>query len=40
MATGAAAHVLRAETLGEFYGVSVTVHHESDGTVVVVPIRT
>lgn len=37
---GAASHVLRAETLAEFYGVSVTVHHESDGTVVVVPRRT
>jgi len=37
---GSAAQVLRAETLAEFYGVSVTVHHESDGTVVVVPRRT
>jgi iron complex transport system ATP-binding protein len=36
---GTAAHVLRAETLEEFYGVSVAVHHESDGTVVVVPKR-
>lgn len=34
--TGTAAQVLRAETLAEFYGVSVTVHHEPDGTVVVV----
>jgi hypothetical protein len=32
--------VLRAETLSEFYGVSVVVHHETDGTVVVVPRRT
>ena len=37
---GSAAHVLRPETLGEFYGVNVTVHHEPDGTVVVVPRRT
>ncbi len=37
---GDAAHVLRAETLSEFYGVSVSVHHEPDGTVVVVPRRT
>ena len=38
--SGTASHVLRAETLAEFYGVSVTVHHEPDGTVVVVPRRT
>jgi iron complex transport system ATP-binding protein len=38
--TGTAAQVLRAETLAEFYGVSVTVHNEPDGTVVVVPRRT
>ena len=31
--------VLRAETLAEFYGVRVTVHHEPDGTVVVIPRR-
>jgi hypothetical protein len=31
--------VLRAETLSEFYGVSVTVHLDDDGTVVVVPRR-
>jgi iron complex transport system ATP-binding protein len=37
---GTAAQVLRAETLAEFYGVSVVVHHEPDGTVVVVPKRT
>ncbi|CAB4892925.1 unannotated protein [freshwater metagenome] len=36
---GSASQVLRAETLAEFYGVSVTVHHEPDGTVVVVPRR-
>jgi iron complex transport system ATP-binding protein len=40
VASGRAADVLRAETLSEFYGVSVRVHHESDGTVVVVPRRT
>jgi len=37
---GDAAHVLRAETLSEFYGVSVKVHRDEDGTVVVVPRRT
>jgi iron complex transport system ATP-binding protein len=39
VATGEAAAVLRAETLAEFYGVRVTVHHEPDGTVVVIPQR-
>jgi iron complex transport system ATP-binding protein len=39
VARGAAAGVLRAETLAEFYGVRVSVHHEPDGTVVVVPRR-
>jgi iron complex transport system ATP-binding protein len=39
VSTGTAAHVLRPETLSEFYGVSVAVHHEPDGTVVVVPRR-
>ena len=39
VASGGAAHVLRPETLSEFYGVSVNVHHEPDGTVVVVPKR-
>jgi iron complex transport system ATP-binding protein len=39
VATGTAASVLRAETLSEFYGVSVTVHLDDDGTVVVVPRR-
>ncbi|MEO5902209.1 MAG: ABC transporter ATP-binding protein [Ilumatobacteraceae bacterium] len=38
--TGDAARVLRPETLSEFYGVSVSVHHEPDGTVVVIPRRT
>ena len=40
VAAGPAELVLKAETLSEFYGVSVTVHHEPDGTVVVVPRRT
>jgi iron complex transport system ATP-binding protein len=39
VAAGTAAEVLRAETLAEFYGVRVSVHHEPDGTVVVVPRR-
>jgi iron complex transport system ATP-binding protein len=39
VATGSAAHVLRPDILSEFYGVSVSVHHEPDGTVVVVPRR-
>ncbi len=36
---GTAEQVLRPETLGEFYGVNVTVHHADDGTVVVIPRR-
>lgn len=39
VATGTAAEVLRPETLAEFYGVSARVHHEPDGTVVVIPFR-
>ena len=39
VATGTAEEVLRPETLGEFYGVSVRVHREADGTIVVVPNR-
>lgn len=39
VASGEASTVLRAETLSEFYGVSVSVHHEPDGTVVVIPRR-
>lgn len=39
VAAGPADQVLRAETLTEFYGVSVRVHREVDGTVVVVPRR-
>jgi iron complex transport system ATP-binding protein len=40
VSSGSASHVLRAETLSEFYGASVTVHQQDDGTVVVVPRRT
>jgi iron complex transport system ATP-binding protein len=40
VASGAAADVLSAETLAEFYGVHVTVHREPDGTIVVIPRRT
>jgi iron complex transport system ATP-binding protein len=39
VASGAATQVLAPETLAEFYGVRVTVHHEPDGTVVVIPRR-
>ena len=39
VARGPAADVLRADTLAEFYGVRVSVHHEPDGTVIVVPRR-
>jgi iron complex transport system ATP-binding protein len=39
VSSGTAEHVLRPETLSEFYGVSVTVHRDDDGTVVVVPRR-
>ncbi|MFM7490592.1 MAG: ABC transporter ATP-binding protein [Actinomycetota bacterium] len=39
VSSGPADEVLRAETLSEFYGVSVTVHRDPDGTVVVVPRR-
>jgi iron complex transport system ATP-binding protein len=39
VAAGAPSDVLRAETLAEFYGVRVTVHHEQDGTIVVIPRR-
>ena len=40
VAHGPAHDVLRPETLGEFYGVSVRVHREEDGTIIVVPNRT
>jgi iron complex transport system ATP-binding protein len=40
VAQGLAGDVLRPETLGEFYGVSVRVHREDDGTIIVVPNRT
>ncbi len=39
VSSGSARQVLSAETLREFYGVRVTVHHEDDGTVVVIPRR-
>ncbi|MEK7293261.1 MAG: ABC transporter ATP-binding protein [Actinomycetota bacterium] len=39
VAVGTPQQVLRAETLAEFYGVSARVHHEPDGTVVVIPQR-
>jgi iron complex transport system ATP-binding protein len=39
VAFGPAPEVLRPETLAEFYGVRVSVHHEPDGTVVVIPRR-
>ena len=39
VASGDAQTVLRSETLAEFYGVSARVHHEADGTVVVIPQR-
>jgi iron complex transport system ATP-binding protein len=39
VAIGSPAEVLRPEILSEFYGVSVRIHHEDDGTVVVVPNR-
>ncbi len=39
VARGHARDVLRAETLFEYYGVVVRVHHEADGTVVVIPHR-
>lgn len=40
VASGPAGDVLKAETLSEFYGVTVSVHRDADGTVVVVPRRT
>jgi iron complex transport system ATP-binding protein len=39
VARGPAAQVLDADRLAEFYGVRVSVHHEPDGTVVVIPRR-
>jgi ABC-type hemin transport system ATPase subunit len=39
VARGTATDVLQADTLAEFYGVRVTVQHEPDGTVVVIPRR-
>ncbi|MFM8380731.1 MAG: ABC transporter ATP-binding protein [Actinomycetota bacterium] len=40
VASGPAEDVLRADTLSEFYGVTVNVHRDDDGTVVIVPRRT
>ena len=39
VASGSAQSVLCSATLAEFYGVSARVHHEPDGTVVVIPRR-
>ena len=39
VAEGSPAEVLRAEILSEFYGVSVRVHYEDDGTAIVIPNR-
>ena len=38
-AAGAPVEVLRPDVLAEFYGVRVSVHHDDDGTIVVVPRR-
>ena len=40
VAEGSAKEVLQPNILSEFYGVSARVHHEEDGTVVVIPQRT
>lgn len=37
VASGIAQEVLNASVLAEFYGANVRVHHEDDGTIVVVP---
>ena len=39
VAEGTAKEVLQPNILSEFYGVSARVHHEDDGTVVVIPQR-
>jgi iron complex transport system ATP-binding protein len=39
VASGVPGDVLEAEILAEFYGVRVSVHHEPDGTIVVIPRR-
>ena len=39
VASGAPVEVLNPDILAEFYGVRVSVHHDDDGTVVVVPRR-
>jgi iron complex transport system ATP-binding protein len=40
VASGTPTEVLRAETLAEFYGVSVNVHTEPDGAIAIIPRRT
>ena len=39
VAQGSAAEVLIPENLAKYYGVSARVHHEPDGTIVVIPNR-
>jgi iron complex transport system ATP-binding protein len=39
VASGIARDVLNASVLAEFYGANVRVHHEDDGTIVVVPSK-
>jgi iron complex transport system ATP-binding protein len=39
VASGIAREVLNASVLAEFYGANVRVHHEDDGTIVVVPSK-
>lgn len=39
VASGVARDVLNASVLAEFYGANVRVHHEDDGTIVVVPSK-
>jgi iron complex transport system ATP-binding protein len=39
VAQGTAAEVLKSENLSKYYGVSARVHHEPDGTIVVIPNR-
>jgi iron complex transport system ATP-binding protein len=39
VASGTPTEVLRAETLAEFYGVSVNVHTEPDGAIAIIPRR-
>ncbi|MEY2775511.1 MAG: hypothetical protein RL218_736, partial [Actinomycetota bacterium] len=39
VAQGSAAEVLKPENLSKYYGVSARIHHEPDGTIVVIPNR-